>query len=63
MADHADLLTAAEVLQRTAQDFPTFQVMGDRAISQINSVVEKQPVLTGNPQMIGGGHGRDDGLV
>jgi hypothetical protein len=63
MADHADLLTAAEFLQGAAQDFPTLQVMGDCAVAQINPVVQKQTVLTRNPQMVGGGHGREQGLA
>jgi hypothetical protein len=37
--------------------------MGDRAIPQINAVMQKQTVLTGNPQMVGGGHGLDQGLA
>jgi hypothetical protein len=63
MTHQAHVLTAAEVLEGTAQNFPALQVMGDRAIPQINAVVQKQTVLTGNPQMVGGGHSRDEGLA
>ena len=63
MADHAHLLPPAELFEGAAQDFPTFQVMGDRAIAQIDPVVQEQTVLTRNPQMVGGGHGLDRGLT
>ena len=63
MAHHAHFLPSAELFKGAAQDFPTLQVMGDRAIAKIDAVVKKQTVLTGNPQMVGGGHGRDDGLI
>ena len=62
MADHAHVLTAAELLKRAAQDFTTLQVMSNRAITEIDAVVQKQTVLAWNPQMVGGGHGRDEGF-
>ncbi|CAI8372685.1 MAG: Uncharacterised protein [Synechococcus sp. MIT S9220] len=49
MADHGHLLPPAELFEGAAQDFPTFQVMGDRAIAQIDPVVQEQTVLTRNP--------------
>ena len=62
MADHAHALTKAELLKRTAQDFTTLQVMRNRAITEINAVVQKQTVLAWDPQMVGDGHGQDEGI-
>ena len=62
MADLAHILTKAEFLKRTAQDFTTLRVMRNRAITKINAVVQKQTVLTWDPQMVGGGHGQDEGI-
>ena len=63
MAHHAHFLPSAELFKGAAQDFPTLQVVGDRAITKIDAVMQKQTVLAWNPQMVGGGHGRDEGLA
>ena len=63
MAHHAHFLPSAELFKGATQDFPTLQVMGDRAIAKIDAVVKKQTVLTGNPQMVGGCHFSSNLLV
>ena len=63
MADHAQRLVAAELVEGAAQDFPAFEVVGDGAIPQVNAVMQKQPVLAGHFQMVCGGHGRDQRLA
>ena len=50
-----DLQSSAEVLFRTAQNFPSLQVVGNRAIPKVNPVVVEQPMLTGDLQVVGYG--------
>ena len=63
MTDDAHILITAELLKGAAQDFTTLEVMSNRAITKIDAVMQKQSVLAWNPQMVGGGHGRDEGLA
>ena len=61
IADHCNLLTPAKVLAGAAQNFPSLQVVGHGAISQVDAVVVEQAVLPGGLEMVGGGQGRCGG--
>ena len=52
MVDDAGLIPLGELLQWAAQDFPSFQVMGNAPIAKVDAMVIKQAVLTRNLQMV-----------
>ena len=52
MVDDGRLISLGELLDRAAQDFPPFQVMGNAAIAQVDAMVIEQAVLTRNLQMV-----------
>ena len=52
MVDDGRLIPLGELLHRAAQDFPSFQVMGNAPIAKVDAMVIKQAVLTRNLQMV-----------
>ena len=52
MVDDGRLIPLGELLHRAAQDFPSFQVMGNAPIAQVDAMVIEQAVLTRNLQMV-----------
>ena len=55
MLHHADRLSLAEVIEGASQDFTAFEVVGHRAIAEVDAVVVEQAVLARNFEVIGGG--------
>ena len=52
MVDDRRLISLGELLYRAAQDFPSFQVMGNAPIAKVDAMVIEQAVLTRNLQMV-----------
>ena len=57
MVDGARLIPLGELLHWTAQNFPSFQVMGNAPVAQVDAMVIEQAVLTRNLQMVASAQG------